>query len=356
MASFRKRAGKWQAQIRRAGQAVISKTFDLKEDAQRWARLQERLCDTGEINPPITTQTPERITLAELLDRYRSEVLPQKRSAGPIEEFHLRAVAHHPLSKRELHQIEPSHIAEYRDHRLLKVSGSTVRRELGLLQHAFNVASREWGIAVPEMRHVSKPPANKARVKRLSQEELKRLNNAFDKCRNQLVKPTVLFALATGMRRSEVLALRWKDINLQHNTAFLEMTKNGESRTVPLCPKALGALKLLSDIIGDDKDNESFVFPISANGLRLAWTRVIKRAGVDDLRFHDLRHEAISHFFELGLSVPEVSLVSGHKDPRMLARYTHLRACEVAAKLHVLTSDPQHQHANAINTALEDSS
>ena len=83
---------------------------------------------------------------------------------------------------------------------------------------------------------------------------------------------------------------------------------------------------------------------------------MIKRAGVDDLRFHDLRHEAISHFFELGLSVPEVSLVSGHKDPRMLARYTHLRACEVAAKLHVLTSDPQHQHANAINTALEDSS
>ena len=76
------------------------------------------------------------------------------------------------------------------------------------------------------------------------------------------------------------------------------------------------------------------MFPISANSLRLAWDRVKRRAGVDDLHFHDLRHEAISRFFEQGLSVPEVSLISGHRDPRMLFRYTHLKAADVAAKLN----------------------
>jgi integrase len=75
------------------------------------------------------------------------------------------------------------------------------------------------------------------------------------------------------------------------------------------------------------------VFPISANAVRLAWKRARDKAGISDLRFHDLRHEAISRFFEMGLSVPEVALISGHKDPRMLFRYTQLRAENVAAKL-----------------------
>ncbi|MDA0341679.1 MAG: tyrosine-type recombinase/integrase [Proteobacteria bacterium] len=72
---------------------------------------------------------------------------------------------------------------------------------------------------------------------------------------------------------------------------------------------------------------------MSPNAVRLSWGRLTHRAGIEDLHFHDLRHEAISRFFEMGLSVPEVALISGHRDPRMLFRYTHLRAEDVARKL-----------------------
>jgi integrase len=75
------------------------------------------------------------------------------------------------------------------------------------------------------------------------------------------------------------------------------------------------------------------VFPVTANAVRLAWERLRRRAGLKDLRLHDLRHEAVSRFFEYGLTVPEVALISGHRDPRMLSRYTHLRPENVAEKL-----------------------
>lgn len=81
------------------------------------------------------------------------------------------------------------------------------------------------------------------------------------------------------------------------------------------------------------KNDAPVIFPVSANALQLAWQRLKKRQGMPNLRFHDLRHEAISRLFERGLSLPEVALISGHKDPRMLLRYTHLRAEDLAKKL-----------------------
>jgi integrase len=124
------------------------------------------------------------------------------------------------------------------------------------------------------------------------------------------------------MRRSEILSLRWENIDHEYAIATLPDTKNGSKREVPLTAKAKQVLKSLS-IQGDH------VFPTSDCAVRHAWDRLVKRAGIKDLRFHDLRHEAVSSFFEMGLSVPEVALISGHKDYRMLARYTHLTTCKV---------------------------
>jgi integrase len=123
---------------------------------------------------------------------------------------------------------------------------------------------------------------------------------------------------------------------VDEHTAYLPLTKNGEPRTVPLSPGALSILSQQERIDGEDR-----VFPMSPNAVRLAWERVKRRVGIEDLRFHDLRHEAISRFFEMGLSVPEVSLISSHKDTRMLFRYTHLKPEVVADKLERLaTSQP----------------
>jgi len=128
------------------------------------------------------------------------------------------------------------------------------------------------------------------------------------------------------MRRSELLGLTWDDIDIKSKTAYLPDTKNGSSRTVPLSSKALAVIRNL------DK-TQLRLFPVSDNAIRLSWDKLKKRAKLKDLRFHDLRHEAISRFFEKGLSIAEVALISGHKDPRMLMRYTHLKAEDVALKL-----------------------
>ena len=127
------------------------------------------------------------------------------------------------------------------------------------------------------------------------------------------------------MRRSEILPLTWGNVDIQNGTCHLPMTKNGSPRTVPLTPRALQILKSLPQ-------NSEQVFPISSNPVRLSWDKLRARAGINDLRFHDLRHEAITRLFERGLSIAEVDLISGHRDPRMLLRYAHLRAEDVANK------------------------
>lgn len=332
MATLRKRGTKWQVQVRRNGFPAVSKTFHLKDDAVRWGREQERLIDTGEPVKLALASPRAELKLADVLERYRLEVLPRKRAAGPIEAFHLRALQRHSIAQLALSELNSPCIAAYRDHRTGKVSSSTILRELGLLFHSLRVARREWGLPVQEIEKIAKPTPNKARERRLSNDELAALNAAFEGCRNKLVKPVFLFAIATGMRRSEILSLRWVDVDLKKRTAFLRITKNGHSRTVPLSASAAAILERQTSAV----PRSGKCFPVSSNAFRLAWDRLKARAGIENLRFHDLRHEAISRFFEMGLSVPEVSLISGHKDARMLFRYTHLKAERVAQKLQSL--------------------
>jgi integrase len=123
-----------------------------------------------------------------------------------------------------------------------------------------------------------------------------------------------------------MLAMRWGDVDLEARTVLLRDTKNGRPRTVPLSPRALEIIRG-TPRVGDT------IFVVSPNAVRLAWERLKRRAGVFGLRFHDLRHEAISRFFAKGLNMPEVAAISGHRDPRMLMRYTHPKAAEIAVKL-----------------------
>ena len=143
---------------------------------------------------------------------------------------------------------------------------------------------------------------------------------------NIYLQALVIVAIETGMRRGELLGLQRKDVNLTKRTAFLPMTKNGSSRTVPLSTRPVGVLdKLLIHLSGH-------VFPVFITALRGLWTRACRRAGIKDLHFHDLRHEATNRFLEKGLNVMEVGS-NRTKDLRMLQRYTHLRAEDLAMKL-----------------------
>ncbi|WFT83572.1 site-specific integrase [Methylobacterium sp. CB376] len=219
-------------------------------------------------------------------------------------------------------------VARYRDDRLEIVAGDSVRRELTILRHCLEVARREWGIPLPSnpVGQIKLPEPSKGRQQRLEAEQAQALILALKRSRVWYLRPLVNLAIETGMRRGELLTLRWANVDLSSRIAYLETTKNGHSRTIPLSPGALSVLKGLPR-------TDARVFPLTGNAVRLAWERLRNRAGLPELRFHDLRHEAISRFFEIGLSIPEVALISGHRDTRTLMRYTHLRPEVLAKKL-----------------------
>jgi integrase len=221
-------------------------------------------------------------------------------------------------------------VAQYRDSRLETVQAETVRRELSILRHVLEIARRDWGVPLSTnaIAEVQKPPAGKARNRRLEARDFARLIDACGRARvSPLLAPIIRLAVETGMRRGEILNIRWSEIDAQHGTLHIPHAKNGYSRTIPLTTEAIR-------VIASIPRTNDRLFPKSPNALRLAWERLKERAGVADLHFHDLRHEAITRLFERGLSLPEVALISGHRDPRMLFRYTHLRPEDVAKKLN----------------------
>jgi len=144
----------------------------------------------------------------------------------------------------------------------------------------------------------------------------------------------IVFALETAMRRSEIARLDWKYIDIECGTAYLPKTKNGSARTVPLSPAAqwlLSSNGLLSSLEGGIKEGQ--VFGMSATAITTAMTRATTKAGIDDLIFHDLRHEAISRLFEMGFDSMEVAEISGYKTIQLLKRYTHLRPVRLVERL-----------------------
>lgn len=332
MATLRKRGPfQWQAQVRKKGHPLQTRTFETRAAAQTWARAIEYEIDQGLF---VSRAEAESTTLGELLRRYLAEVTPSKKGADP-EAARIRALLRHPLAQRIVAGIRGVDIARYRDERLRKVCPGTAKRDLVILSHLFEVARKEWGIPVQNpVRDIKLPPHAKARERRLAAGgtnaagEEQRLLQACGEARNPFLFPIVRLALETAMRRGELLGLRWEHIDLNRRIAHLPDTKNGESRTVPLSTAAIEVLRSLPRSFNGE------VFPgLTAEAVKRSYVRAVHRAGIEDLRFHDLRHEATTRLFEKGLNIMEVATITGHKDLRMLRRYTHLKAEDLARKL-----------------------
>ena len=326
MATIRKRGQSWQVQVRKAGSSPINRTFLRKSDAEKWARQLE--ADIERAPYGLDRGKLSSLMLVDLLIRYRDEITPSKRGAD-VERYRVARLLEHKLAMLTLDRLTPGQIAAYRDERLAQVGPQTVRHELNLIRHVLNIARREWDIplTVNPVAEIKLPSPQKSRDRRLIPGELEGLLSAWRGMRTAWLIPLVMLAIETGMRRSELLGLQWQDVDLDARLAHLGITKNGDSRTIPLTP---GAVEIIGNLPRDDRDR---LFTVTPTAVRQAWDRLTKRSGIEDLHFHDLRHEAISRFFERGLSVPEVALISGHKDPRMLFRYTHMNAQLIAAKL-----------------------
>lgn len=221
-------------------------------------------------------------------------------------------------------------LVKYRDLRLQNVSPSTVRREMSVLRHCIEIARKEWGLPIPRnpFLDVKLPSQSEGRDRRLNKGEWEILLNASENSNDWFLRPIIELAVETGMRRGELLGLTWTKVNLEDRIAYLPMTKNGRPRKVPLTPRA-------AEIFGSLNRTNEQIFSINPNSLRWAWKQLLERCQIKDLRLHDLRHEAISRFFERGLTLPEVALISGHRSYSMLFRYTHMRAEDVALKLAI---------------------
>lgn len=316
---------KWQVKIRRRGHPPLSRTFARKTDAERFARQAESEMDKGAF---VSLDEAEAITLAQALDRYRAGVTAKKKSRLQ-EESRIRLWKDTPLARRSLASIRPADIAAFRDARLKAgAAPATVRLDLAVISHLYTVAAKEWGLHVRNpVKHISLPAPNNARDRRLDGDEEARLMASLERSANPWVKPIVQFALETAMRRGELLALRWENVDLEKRVALLPETKNGEARTVPLSSRAAAILEALP------RPPDGRVFPITGNALRLVWARATRRARIRNLRFHDLRHEATSRLAGKLPNVIELSAVTGHKTLAMLKRYYHPRADELARKL-----------------------
>jgi integrase len=255
-----------------------------------------------------------------------AEVTPTKKG-WKQESNRLKNLGKSDIAQIQISKLRSQHLAEFR-YKRLQDGQEAARYDLVLVQGVINKAMREWGLGIAEnpLNSVTKPKPSRARDRRLSSEEYEEIiASAEGRCGGYL-RPAIDLAIETDMRRSELLSVTWENMNLDAGLIYLLDTKNGSQRSVPLTRRAI---EILNHLLRKDHR----MLPLSDNAIQLGWKRLITSTGISDLRFHDLRHEAISRFFEMGLSVPEVALISGHKTPSQLFRYTNLKPENVVAKL-----------------------
>jgi len=328
MAVFEKRGQyQWRVKIRKKGFPDQTKTFHTKKNAEEWAKKTESEMERGAF---ICSSAAEQTTVAEILDLYERENFPRlvdggKRARGPL------TLLKKHFGHISVAALRSNHVATFRDLRLKTVSPQSVKHEIGLLGRALKSAQIDAGIHLPhglptaQIRIPKLPPG---RDRRLHVGEEKRLIDAAIASKSKAIENIIIIALETAARRGEIAAMRWEYIDLKSRTWVIPFGETRKSpRTVPLSSRAITVLRGIPHRIDGN------VWGVEKDSISQAFSRVCKRAGSEDLRFHDLRHEATSRLFEKGLNIMEVATITGHKDLKMLVRYTHLRAENLAEKL-----------------------
>lgn len=278
----------------------------------------------------------KKMRLSDALDKYYETVSKYKR--GALQEFYrINVIRRQALAMRFMDDITTVDIADYRDTRLSEknartgktITGNTVRLEMALLSNLFNIARIEWGTCRGNpVELVRKPRPSPGRERRLSKKEERKLS-AYFREKNTELYCIFHLGLETAMRQGEILSLRWENIHARFSQAFLPETKNGHARSVPLSNRAKDILKLM------ELKNDHRVFSYSSSGFKSAWRIALITLKIEDLHFHDLRHEAISRFYELGtLTDLEIAAISGHRTLNMLKRYAHIKTAYLNKKIN----------------------
>ena len=268
----------------------------------------------------------ERHTLAELVDR-QLDAVKMDRPHDYERQRVLLGWWKEKLGAYTLATLTPDLIGRHRDQLQSKegLSPGTVNRYLSALSKAFSNAVKEWHwLPDNPLRRVSKKPEPRGRVRYLSDDERTAL---LETCRRSEYKPLyliVLFAMTTGMRRGELLGLRWSDVDPERRVAVLHNTKNGDRRSVPIVPEVAELLREHGKVRRLDKDLIFGSAGDDAVWFDKFWYRALKAANIKDFRFHDLRHTAASYLAMSGATTAEIAAVLGHRTLQMVKRYAHL--------------------------------
>lgn len=331
MASIIKVGDRWRVQIRRKGHASISETFPTKTLAQKWATETEASINARRYRDE---RSLDKITLAEVIRQYREELSHVE--FGKNKHAVLTSLEN-KLGHYTLAELTDDRLTRYvKDRHKEGAGGVTIAIDLTYLGGIFKTARQIWKIPVSMdaiatarayMSHVKISTRSEERSRRPTADELDRLCDYFDNRSRIPMRDIIRFAVDTAMRLDEIMRLRWTDLNEHDKTIVIRDRKHpnqkaGNDQEVPLLGESFEIVKRQPKV--DER-----IFPYNGKTISSIFPRACQALKIHDLRFHDLRHEGVSRLFERGFRIEQVSLVSGHRDWKMLKRYTQLKAADL---------------------------
>lgn len=285
------------------------------------------------------TQKPKRILFKSVVEKYMTA---HAKSRDPITIKRLLPFFGHLA----LSEITTELVSEYRSRRLQEVKPATVYQELSLMRRMFNVARREWKwVKENPVADLSFSVGNSnARDRWLTLEEERRLLECAEG--PKWLRPLLVVALHTGMRKGEILGLRWQDIDFGRKILTVQKSKNGQKRGIPMS-EALTETLMKQRQETRVIDISGRVFPIADRSLRAAYAKALKKAGIEDFTFHDLRHTFATRLVQAGVDLYRVQRLLGHKSIIMTMRYSHHYPESLRSSIEVLDRLSQFYHNRA---------
>ena len=340
MATFtRLKSGSWRAQIRRKGQ-YLNETFLRRKDAEEWALDMERRIDRRE--PTVTRKSRDAKLFRDLVALHRQDMKEVGIEIGRSKDFCLVALGE-SLGHLKITELDRERLIKFGRDRAKEGAGPvTVGMDFGYIKtvlshaaavHGVTISTEPLDLARIALKRLGLIGKGNERDRRPTQAELDRITAALDENPRQIIPVgrIVRFAVATAMRQEEICRVEWRDYDPETRMLLIRdrkdpRKKDGNNQRIPLLDvSGYDACKIIEEQGRFSNIREGRIFPYNGRSVGAAFRRQCEELKIDDLHFHDLRHEGTSRLFEAGFTIEQVALVTGHKDWKMLRRYTHLK-------------------------------
>ncbi len=320
----RKKNGKWLFEINKKGYPRLSKGFDDLRTGKKWASKIEHEIETGQFED-LTKAS--KTTMRALLEKYRDEITVDKKGHRE-ESAKINLLIRNDISSHTITSLKAHHLYKFKKESDKVRAPATTNKYLHMLQNVWNTAKKVWGITMPPYNPfelVTMHKVDNARDRVLTTDEYSKLLVACSEGNMPVLRDIVIFAYETGARQGEILKLKRSDVDFDKRLCTFLDTKNGEDRTIPLTDAAIEILK--RHRFGD------ILFNLLPRRLRKHFTIACRRAAITNFRFHDLRACFCTNALLSGMTIPEVSVLSGHKDWKQLQRYTRIKPKDLSTKV-----------------------